>query len=784
MEISLIVNTILLILITIFCNWHPHRFICNFIINLYFADRHRLKCSDMSSVSSFSEDEGVSEPCFTPECCAIELQADHKQLHTLSGPCYTQQPSQDIHPKCLQRRNFSLPTLDRNVLRSITAERSHSLDDSPHTTAGSIPADNSHTARYHQKQLVNEALPSPTLNQYSNDHHLLPKSAQSLPPQNANETSSATIQACKDNITRGQGNINPLSIGEEGASSLLTSALCKPEASDSLPTCANLEGLTPPNVRPQTTDSGQKVTKVPSSIKDKLLGFFQRQFSPTHKPTSDEAMSERTKRSKVKDEEYKKLVEYIMREEAELLHCERPTLEHTVSAPGSTEIFAVREFPLSSQALTRRKSRSLDEPPVIPPIRVRRKSKSLDEAPCIEESRDSDESQGDDVIVNPGIPEGQETSIECQETKAECQDTCTQMIETADSAKDIITKQSSVDKGFDTEQSCDSGNQSDSGAQDSSQIEEEFSSKFKLHNRNDSGTVVEQKIESEESCSDSSESDGDESENVNEEKSICENKSSENGEDTVSMPDNLKSRRASLELPQLPANFSSRRDSLQVHKKLSPVPSNGSTSDKSSIETDCDEWARTTEAVIRSMQNQMLRRQSAIEDYGDPGHFTTSSSGDSRLGQSVCDECSTNGLISPQSPPLPLRRGSEASTVSSDGVSLGESPSDMDDTEEWGVKNGVNTMTNSTPSKSDKSHILHQCQTNGSSSTSSSNSSSTQSSPEEEPANTYHRFYHVFREGELVDLIDRHVDNLHILNCYYDHANWCVVAEKVQVWRI
>ena len=57
-----------------------------------------------------------------------------------------------------------------------------------------------------------------------------------------------------------------------------------------------------------------------------------------------------------------------------------------------------------------------------------------------------------------------------------------------------------------------------------------------------------------------------------------------------------------------------------------------------------------------------------------------------------------------------------------------------------------------------------------------------QSSPGEHPA--YHRFYHVFREGELVDLIERHVDNLHILSCFYDHANWCVVAEKVQVWRI
>ena len=46
------------------------------------------------------------------------------------------------------------------------------------------------------------------------------------------------------------------------------------------------------------------------------------------------------------------------------------------------------------------------------------------------------------------------------------------------------------------------------------------------------------------------------------------------------------------------------------------------------------------------------------------------------------------------------------------------------------------------------------------------------------------RYYHVFREGELVDLIEKHVDNLHIIRSYYDHANWCVIAEKVEVWRI
>eukprot|EP00094_Tigriopus_californicus_P013348 TCALIF_12909-PA protein Name:"Similar to Kiaa1456 Putative methyltransferase KIAA1456 (Mus musculus)" AED:0.20 eAED:0.20 QI:0/0.28/0/0.87/0.71/0.62/8/0/447 len=49
---------------------------------------------------------------------------------------------------------------------------------------------------------------------------------------------------------------------------------------------------------------------------------------------------------------------------------------------------------------------------------------------------------------------------------------------------------------------------------------------------------------------------------------------------------------------------------------------------------------------------------------------------------------------------------------------------------------------------------------------------------------THHRYYHVFREGELDYLINKYVQNLHIISSYYDHANWCIVAEKVNVWTI
>ena len=49
---------------------------------------------------------------------------------------------------------------------------------------------------------------------------------------------------------------------------------------------------------------------------------------------------------------------------------------------------------------------------------------------------------------------------------------------------------------------------------------------------------------------------------------------------------------------------------------------------------------------------------------------------------------------------------------------------------------------------------------------------------------THHRYYHVFREGEINHIIEKYVENLHIISSYYDHANWCVVAEKVNVWTI
>lgn len=60
-------------------------------------------------------------------------------------------------------------------------------------------------------------------------------------------------------------------------------------------------------------------------------------------------------------------------------------------------------------------------------------------------------------------------------------------------------------------------------------------------------------------------------------------------------------------------------------------------------------------------------------------------------------------------------------------------------------------------------------------------SQSPQDSEGEPEAASCLRYYHVFQEGKLAELIKSHVEELHVLYSYFDHANWCVVAEKVQV---
>ena len=46
---------------------------------------------------------------------------------------------------------------------------------------------------------------------------------------------------------------------------------------------------------------------------------------------------------------------------------------------------------------------------------------------------------------------------------------------------------------------------------------------------------------------------------------------------------------------------------------------------------------------------------------------------------------------------------------------------------------------------------------------------------------TYHRFYHVFEEDELKELIESALlEKVKIKKLYYDQGNWCCIFQKIQ----
>ncbi|KAM8940467.1 putative tRNA methyltransferase 9B [Pelodytes ibericus] len=45
-------------------------------------------------------------------------------------------------------------------------------------------------------------------------------------------------------------------------------------------------------------------------------------------------------------------------------------------------------------------------------------------------------------------------------------------------------------------------------------------------------------------------------------------------------------------------------------------------------------------------------------------------------------------------------------------------------------------------------------------------------------SNAYMRYYHVFREGELCNLLETDVPELRVISSCFDHGNWCIIAEK------
>ncbi|XP_075707167.1 putative tRNA methyltransferase 9B [Rhinoderma darwinii] len=41
------------------------------------------------------------------------------------------------------------------------------------------------------------------------------------------------------------------------------------------------------------------------------------------------------------------------------------------------------------------------------------------------------------------------------------------------------------------------------------------------------------------------------------------------------------------------------------------------------------------------------------------------------------------------------------------------------------------------------------------------------------------RYYHIFKRGELSDLIEQCIPELRVVETFFDHSNWCVIAEKM-----
>ena len=51
---------------------------------------------------------------------------------------------------------------------------------------------------------------------------------------------------------------------------------------------------------------------------------------------------------------------------------------------------------------------------------------------------------------------------------------------------------------------------------------------------------------------------------------------------------------------------------------------------------------------------------------------------------------------------------------------------------------------------------------------------------DEKLTTVYHRYYHMFRKGELETLIENNFkDKFEIKESFFDHANWVVVVEKI-----
>ena len=216
----------------------------------------------------------------------------------------------------------------------------------------------------------------------------------------------------------------------------------------------------------------------------------------------------------------------------------------------------------------------------------------------------------------------------------------------------------------------------------------------------------------------------------------------------VSPVDSLSSSNESLSaIPVI--GSSSRRDNTDKKKKSSSVENDAKPTDV--VENDL--------LFAKCKPKKRTKSEESDQDLNDEC-VTANSSTD------VIDTNGVNGDIADNSKPSPPHKGATKSILTNGNHAVKH-------------KKPSPTRVNGTSATAARSD-----QTRKAGSDSRKASSDSRSQPAAEDLSEALRYYHVFREHELVDLIEKHVDNLHIIRTYYDHANWCVIAEKVEVWRM
>ncbi|XP_041457114.1 uncharacterized protein LOC121409278 [Lytechinus variegatus] len=179
----------------------------------------------------------------------------------------------------------------------------------------------------------------------------------------------------------------------------------------------------------------------------------------------------------------------------------------------------------------------------------------------------------------------------------------------------------------------------------------------------------------------------------------------------------------------------------------------------------------TTYPINPTKQSQLKKDQSPASDLRTRSHSL-----------SMLEKLMPKDFRFPESP-LALSRKPSSDSLSYNQDRPGDDPG-------WHSKNGITSRSvlgNRQPASNPNLRSIHQQDTSNRDVSFGQDKKKEDKTDLKNPpddASLYLRYYHVFKEGELTDLIERNIENLHIVKSYYDHANWCVVAEKVEVWRI